>query len=773
MDERRGTGLDTTNNQWSGYEQDRSQQKFRQRPKDYGTGNYRSTIDMEDTEAAENHSMRSVGNTGSRGTMPGRNNARSIRKLEIDSLRDAGRARMKNMKNPETNGMQGVGSSDSDFRRNVRLSRIDNVQKNRFSGTDSKQDANAAGENNVKHSGKHRSDKQRNTGTEGGSDRYRPNARGTRRNSRARRRRRNLFLRMSLLVILLIAVIGGILFWKKYGPSKEEADLKKYYGMADENDLAVIINNKVIKDEEGGSPVGKIIDGQPYVEYSVVRHYINERFYWDPNESIMLYTLPNGNVSVTVGSKEYTEVNEKKSENYVILKTEGRTAYIALPFIQQYTNLDFSVYENPNRAAITCEWGDIETASVKKNTEVRYQGGVKSPILTKVEKSDKVVVLGDEGSWKKVATTDGFVGYVKTNTLRKNVKETTSRKFIEPEYSNMSVNKTINMAWHSVDNPDANSYMLETIANTKGLTTIAPTWFSIDDTDGTLTSISSSDYVNYAHQQNLDVWAVLRDFHGGINSYEQTYNVLSYTSKREKLINQVIAEALRSGIDGINLDFELVSLECGEHYIQFVRELSVKCRQNGLVFSINNYVPQPYNEHYNLKEQSIMADYIMIMGYDEHTEGSYTAGSVASYGYVKQGIEDALKYVPHEKLVAGIPFYTRLWQETEKTSEEKSEEQGTEAATYPIKVTSTAMGMDEANQILEQYGVEASWDDKTKQNYAQWEADGGVYKIWLEDVESLEEKMKLIKSENLAGVAEWSLGSENSGVWDMILQYVN
>lgn len=766
MDERQGIGSDTTNNHWSGYEQDR----FRQRP-----GNFRSVRDVDHTGTAEDDGMDPSENIGNRRTMSGQNfyGTQNIKKFEIDSLRDAGRARMKNMREAGANNTQGTRTPNSEFKRNVKPSRTDNGQKTRCSETDQDQNANAARENNNRDAGKRRMDKKRNTGTEGRPERYRPNARGTRRNSRARRRRRNLIFRMVLVVILLVAVIGGFLFWKKYGPSKEEADLKQYYGMAGENDLAVIVNNEVIRDEEGNSPVGKLIDGQPYVEYSVVRHYINERFYWDPNESIMLYTLPNGNVSVSVGSKEYTEINEKKSENYAILKTEGRTAYIALPFIQKYTNLDFSVYENPDRAAITCEWGDIQTASVKKNTEVRYQGGVKSPILTKVEKSDKVVVLEDEGNWKKVATTDGFVGYVKTNTLRKSVKETNSRKFIEPEYSNMSVNKKINMAWHSVDNADANSYMLETVANTKGLTTIAPTWFSISDTDGNLQSISSSEYVNFAHQQNLDVWAVLRDFHGGINSYEETYNVLSYTSKRESLINQVIAEALRSGIDGINLDFELVSLECGEHYIQFVRELSVKCRQNGLVFSINNYVPQPYNEHYNLKEQSIMADYIMIMGYDEHTEGSYEAGSVASYGYVKQGIEDALKYIPHEKLVAGIPFYTRLWQEREKTPEEKAEEEGTEAAAYPNKVTSTAMGMNEANQTLEQYGVQASWDEKTKQNYAQWEADGGVYKIWLEDEKSLEEKMKLIKSENLAGVAEWSIGSENSGVWDMILQYVN
>ena len=592
------------------------------------------------------------------------------------------------------------------------------------------------------------------------------------RRNRARRRRRLFIIRGIICIILLVAVGLGFILYHKYGSSKEKADLKNYYGISDKNELGVSVNNKVIKNSDGNA-VGRLIDGEAYVEYSVVRDYINERFYWDPNENIMLYTLPNGNVSVEVGSKDYTEVTEKKSETYTILKTEGRTAYIAVPFIQQYTNMDYNIYKTPNRVAITSSWGEIESAIVKKKTEVRYQGGVKSPILTEVKKSDKVTVLEDEDDWKKIATEDGFVGYVKTRTLKKIQKETTKRDFDEPKYTNISVGHTINMAWHNIENEDANSYALETIASTKGLNVIAPTWFKIADTDGNLTSLASSDYVNYAHQVNLDVWATVRDFHGGINSYDETYEVLSYTSKRENLINQIIAAALQTGIDGINLDFELISTECGEHYIQFVRELSVKCRQNGLVFSVDNYVPQPYNEHYDLKEQGIVADYVVIMAYDEHTEGSYEAGSVSSYNYVKDGIKNAAKSVSSEKLIAAVPFYTRLWLETPKTDAELASEEGTEAANYKNKVSSTALGMDEAQQVVQEAGAQTEWDDTTKQNYAQWETEEGTYKIWLEDTKSLEEKLKLIKSDNLAGVAEWKLGWENSDVWDMILQYVN
>ena len=183
------------------------------------------------------------------------------------------------------------------------------------------------------------------------------------RSSRARRRRRNLIIRTILLIVLIIIVIGGLIVWKKYGSSKEKADLKQYYGIQNDDDLATVVNNQVIGGLEGGTAGGKVFDGVPYIEYSVVRDYINERFYWDSNENVLLYTLPNGSVSVSVGSKEYTNIKEKKSEDYVILKAEGKTAYIALAFIQEYTNMDYKIYESkdnavPERAVIECDWGE-------------------------------------------------------------------------------------------------------------------------------------------------------------------------------------------------------------------------------------------------------------------------------------------------------------------------------------------------------------------------------------------------------------------------------
>ena len=582
-----------------------------------------------------------------------------------------------------------------------------------------------------------------------------------------RRRKRQRMIRFVLLIILIIAAIAGIILWKRYSPSKEQYDMKKYYGIEKDGQVGITVDNKVVEAE------GKLAGGKVYVAYNIVRDYINSRFYWDPNENVLLYMLPEDMISVDVGSKDYSISKKKKSEDYVILKTEGNTAYIALDFVQQYTNIDYEVSNNPDHVMIRTKWGKTDVATVKKNTQVRYQGGVKSPVLAELKKKDEVTVVESEQNWKKVRTADGVIGYVKNKALKNEEKKNITRKFEEQDYSNITKDYTINMAWHNVTNQDANNAVAQRIAQTKGLTTLAPTWIHVADTNGNISSIASADYVSYAHKQNVEVWMTVRDFDGGISSEKESYELLSYTSRRETLITQLIAEALRVGVDGINVDFEKISGECGEHYIEFIRELSVKCRQNGLVLSVDNYVPKSFNTQYDRKEQGIVADYVVIMGYDEYYAGSPEAGPVSSYNYVKEGITETLKEVPAEKVISGIPFFTRLWKETPKTEEELKSDKGTDAEQYSTTVESDAYGMDNAQAIVKQAGVDTTWDKKAGQNYATWEADGSKYEIWLEDSKSIEAKLKLMKKYKLAGTAEWSLGQESSDIWNLIQKYVN
>lgn len=600
--------------------------------------------------------------------------------------------------------------------------------------------------------------------------RIRPRTQQSRNSRRAylkRRRRQDLTIKAAIFVILIASVIGGAILIKKFGPSKDMVNVDKYYGIEKENQLAITIDNEVV------GAKGMLYDGKPYVEYSVVRDYLNGRFYLDVNENILLYTLSDGTIRVDVGSKDYTLQKETKSKDYTILKMEGSAAYIALDFVQEYTNISFELFEEPDRVMIVSDWGETTVATVKKKTQIREDANVKSAIIKNASKKDAVTIISEDGKWKKIRTEDGYVGYMKSNCL-KNQKETTiSREFKEQTYSNITKDYTINLAWHVVTNSTANNKVLETIANTKGLTTISPTWFTVKNTSGDISSLASSQYVNYAHQSNIEVWALVKDFDGGIGSKEETYELLSKTSHRDNLVNQLISAALKHDIDGINVDFEKVSEECGEHYLQFLRELSLKCRQNEIILSVANPIPSKYSTQYDLEEQGKVVDYVIIMGYDEHHKDSPESGPVASLAFVQKGIKDALKQVPAEKLINAVPFYTRLWKEVAKTEEELAAQEGTDAAEYPYNVTSQAYGMSKIKVAIETAGAQIVVDEATGQNYAEWEADGATYKVWLEDEAALEEKLKLMKEYKLAGVASWRLGYESSGVWELILKYVN
>ena len=575
-----------------------------------------------------------------------------------------------------------------------------------------------------------------------------------RRRARKRRRRvRNVCIALLVIFIVVIGLAGGTIYWIKYGPTKETYDLNKYFGITAKSQMGVTINNEVLDAQaitEGGTA---------YLSYNFVQDYISDRFYWDSNEHMLLYTLPRDMVKAVADSKDYSVSDTVNSEDYTIVKTEGDTAYIALDFLQKYA-----------RVVITSKFGERQTAKVKDDSQVRILGGVKSPVLEEVKKGDKLTVLEDVSDWKKVCTKSGVVGYIQKSKLKDAKKETISREFEEPDYTGIKKDYKINLVWHQVTSEAANEGIEDALAATKGLNTISPTWFSVTDNSGNISSIASTDYVDYAHQCGMEVWALVDNFDQNVDDME----LLSHASSRENLENQLVNAALQNGIDGINVDFEQIPTDVGDHYIQFIRELSVLCRVNNLVLSVDNYVPKGYNTHYHREEQGVMADYVIIMGYDEHFAGSYEAGSVASYNYVKEGIEETLRDVPADKVINAVPFYTRLWNETPKTDEERAEDQGTEAASYSMKVTSEALGMEEAAQRVSEAGATVIWDDTVKQNYAEWQGDNdSTYRIWLEDASSLEVKLGLMKDNNLAGTAAWKLGFETSDIWDLIQKYVN
>lgn len=570
-----------------------------------------------------------------------------------------------------------------------------------------------------------------------------------------------------LIVVVLIGLFVSFLI-QKYSPSKERMDWKEYYSLTEEDEAAVILNDELTDIK------ARIIDGEAYVTTDTLYDYLNHRFYWDAQENLLLYTTPTELITAQVGSNTYTVAKESFTENYAPVKADGDTAYVALPYIQKYTALEYEVLtEEANRIYIRTEFGTTDTVKAKKDAHVRYRAGIKSPILTDVEKGDTLYVLPeteDVGDWSKVRTKDGFIGYIRNKYLGAKGTETFEAKYQEPEYTNISKDYTINMAWHQVTNQEANNKVLEMIANTKGITTISPTWFFLKDNDGNIESLANSTYVNYCHQNGIEVWALVEDI-----KYKDTiidYEILSRTSSRQRLVTNLIAKAIEYDLDGLNIDFEYIKEESSKAYLEFIRELSIMCRLNGIVLSVDNYRPADHNNFYNREEQGKVADYVVIMGYDEHYAGSQTVGSVASINWVREGIERTLEDVPSEKVINAVPFYTRLWEERPKTEEEIAESPETEEY-IPYVVSSKAYGMDAADKVLGANGAEKVWDETTGQYYAEYTADGKTYKMWLEEEESIALKAGLIKEYKLAGIAAWKLGFERQDIWDVILRYVN
>ena len=536
------------------------------------------------------------------------------------------------------------------------------------------------------------------------------------------------------VLVILVAILGIVTHVvMKYIPSSEKMDLNEYYGEMADGEIALVIGTE--KMEERG-----LVDGdRVYLPLDVVNTYLNQRYYWDSANQQILYATPSELTSESASSEAGDKVWVKDDK-----------VYLNLTYVQEYTDLDAYITKDPYRIAIQYKFKNVKTVTVKKNTSIRYRGGIKSAILTSVKKGTKLRLIEEMENWDQVATDDGYIGYIDKKKVGEAEKTKFERSFNREQYSYLTMDSKVNMVWHQVTSTDANAYFADATANMTGVNVISPTWFYLTDTSGNIASIASADYVSQAHEKGLQVWGLIDNFTQEVSTTE----TLSSTAARQNIISQLIQAAQDVGMDGINVDFESLSEDVGTHFLEFLRELSIECHKNNLVLSVDNPVPEDFTSHYDRAEQGRVVDYVIIMGYDEHYVGS-EAGSVASLPWVEQGVQDTLKEVPAKRVINAIPFYTRLWRTTGGN------------------VTSEAIGMDQAQQTIAENNVETYWDKTTSQNYGKYDIDNSTYQIWLEDAQSVAEKVKLVSKYDLAGVSAWKLGFENSGIWKVISDNLN
>ena len=556
-----------------------------------------------------------------------------------------------------------------------------------------------------------------------------------------------------IIILILILILGAILvvpgLIERYSYSRERADLSAYFSLTSAEDAAVLVNHEVTGAD------ARVYDGVFYLEFSAVQDLINDRFYDGREDGILVYTTPQAVITAPVGGSAWTGSDGTSGdEGYVIARYEGEQLFVALDYVRRFTNFLYEGYVAPNRIALHVADESAPSASIKKDTALRERGGVKSPIVEDLRAGDTVIILEEMETWTKVATMNAFIGYVENKRLTPGAEQTVTMPADIPEEVFPSAFRPykICMAWHNVAGAAGNDTLRELVEGTRHLNTVSPTWMALSADDGSIRSFASAAYVREAHDMGLDVWALVSDidFKDTISNYQ----ILSHAESRAALIRNLMQEAEATGFDGINVDFEFINDETAESYIQFLRELSLACHARDLVLSVDNYVPKEFNKHYHRAEQGVICDYVIIMGYDEHGTFSTEAGSVASIGYVTDGIERTLQEVPAEKVINGIPFYTRIW----------TTENGT--------LTSQAVGMRQAADFVSNHGIQLNWDDITCQNYGEKQEGSKFHQVWMEDDESIAAKLSAMQHHGLAGVAAWKLGFDTPSVWDTIGAYL-
>ncbi len=571
--------------------------------------------------------------------------------------------------------------------------------------------------------------------------------------ARKARKSKKKSLPIGLLVLLfmfiVVVAIGAVVLYQRYSPSKEHMGLDEYFILSDESQVAVIFNGSYIEEDSSSNPLVLYKNNELYIEISWVKSNLDDGYVYDSTENTLRYATADEVITATLNSSSYYIDKQIYTASSDLVIYQSNDYYISVELLEKYSDFFYSFVEDPNRVMIETVGYTSQKAQLTKNVGLRRLAGIKSKILKDGTKGEEVTILEDYGKWSRVLTEDGVLCCVQNKYLEKTEETTREATMAERVYNHISFDGTIMLGWHQVTNTAANSDVASVLADSS-INVISPTWFYLNDNYGGIADLASLSYVSECHSQGVQVWALVSNLE---DSTVDTTSVLNTTSSRDALVNNLISAAITYNLDGINIDMESLSSGAADGYIQFIRELSIKCEKNDIILSVDNYVPTEASAFYNRSVQADYADYVIIMGYDEHNSLSDEPGSVASITFVEEGVINTLAEVPAEQVILGMPFYTRVWTITSD---------GFSCSSY---------GMDATVSFYSGYYAEPVWSEDSGQYYVQIDLEDVTYKVWLEEETSLSRKLEVMQNYNLAGAAFWKLGLESSSVWNTIELY--
>ncbi|HIT73428.1 MAG TPA: hypothetical protein IAD10_07195 [Candidatus Fimicola cottocaccae] len=545
-----------------------------------------------------------------------------------------------------------------------------------------------------------------------------------------------------IIIVLILIILCIVFLIGKFGINVID-NLSR-----DPNRIDVIVKDKIVPDELSIY----IVDNEKYFSVDFLKEYIDDTVFPEADDNTLTITNENSVIRLSTDELTYYVNSEPLSLEMPII-TKDEVMLIPCNLTASLYNLNIEYIDDEKTAVIDFYGEEISTSVLQKNVKMYSESDIKSHTVTRVKKGSEITIFGNENGFYKVRFNE-YVGYIEEKYITDIVKT----NFVNNEENYVSSgftpeNGKITMVWDQVFNVSQNKNDSKFTA-IENLDVISPTWFAISDNEGNVSNIADKSYVDWAHSQGYQVWGLLS------NSFDPdiTHNTLSSPEIREEIIKQVLAYAELYELDGINIDFETIRSDDGEYFVQFVREITPYLKAQGLTVSVDLSRPEGWNYYYGMEEIGETVDYVVLMAYDEHWGTSPESGSVASMGWTEESITSTLDMVSPEKVILGIPFYTRLWEEKNVDGN--------------LTVSSSSLGMQAALNYINENNMEIVYDEESGQNYSSIEKDGATYKIWLEDELSLRKRMELVEKYNLAGCAGWKRHLETDNTWSIINSYM-
>ncbi|PHV70385.1 hypothetical protein CS063_10930 [Sporanaerobium hydrogeniformans] len=547
------------------------------------------------------------------------------------------------------------------------------------------------------------------------------------------------------LLIGGILVVGAIFIGIKMMPVGEKIDPLVYFDEFKNNGINLVYKDQRIDLEE---PV-LLEDAKIYVSYDFARNYVSDTIYYDKTEKILTITTLEELLRMTPDSKEGVLNGETISLEAPIIERGGKL-YLPESLLEERFKVDVYVtLEDQLFVAVDLKEAR-ETAKVKSKTELRTHPQYKSTYMDNLQRGEQVVIYKEEGEFLRVQSEKGFIGFIPKGAVKERTQQAglTVEEEILPKPSN-PLNEKVKLVWDQLGSKNPGNWGTSKYDHVTQANVISPTWFEFADEKGNLIDRGTVEYVQEAKKRGLQVWPLISH---NFTEPALTRTILTSTKKRQHVIDQLIEKAEFYGVDGLNIDIENVQSDFSAEWIQFMRELSVQVKSKGFTLSVDIYMPSNWSNHYARVELAQVCDYFIVMAYDQHWSGSEVAGSVAELPWVEEGLQKNLEEVPKSKLVLGIPFFTRVWEETAE---------GLKSVPY---------GMAPAQNLVNNWGVEPVLDPNSGQRYAQVQKEGSLFKVWLEDESSIKQRIGLVNEYDLAGYAAWKLGLETPTIWNILAE---